>query len=64
MIDQITTPTFAVEDPATLEVVGHVRDLGPAYARAAVDRAAAAFSSWSRAAPRRRADVLRAARTS
>ncbi|MFI9536869.1 NAD-dependent succinate-semialdehyde dehydrogenase [Nocardia fusca] len=61
MIDQITTPTFAVEDPATLEVVGHVRDLGPADARAAVDRAAAAFSSWSRAAPRRRADVLRRA---
>lgn len=61
MTDQITTPTFAVEDPATLEVVGHVRDLGPADAGAAVDRAAAAFPSWSRTAPRRRADILRRA---
>jgi succinate-semialdehyde dehydrogenase/glutarate-semialdehyde dehydrogenase len=53
--------TFAVEDPATLEVIGQVSDLGVEDARAAVDRAAAAFSEWSRTAPRHRSDVLRRA---
>jgi succinate-semialdehyde dehydrogenase/glutarate-semialdehyde dehydrogenase len=52
---------FAVEDPATLETVGHVPDLGAADARRAVDRAAAAFEDWSRTAPRLRSDVLRRA---
>jgi succinate-semialdehyde dehydrogenase/glutarate-semialdehyde dehydrogenase len=54
-------PTFAVEDPATLEVLDHVPDLGPDDARAAVDRAAAAFVDWSRTSPRHRSDVLRRA---
>ena len=54
-------PSFAVEDPATLEVVAQVPDLGPADAIAAVDRAAAAFSAWSRTSPRHRSDVLRRA---
>ncbi|WP_436701813.1 NAD-dependent succinate-semialdehyde dehydrogenase [Nocardioides sp. BYT-33-1] len=61
MTDQITAPTFAVEDPATLEVVGHVPDLGPTHATTAVDRAAAAFPGWASTAPRRRADILRRA---
>ncbi|HTW15605.1 MAG TPA: NAD-dependent succinate-semialdehyde dehydrogenase [Nocardioides sp.] len=55
------TATFAVEDPATLEIIDHVPDLGPADARAAVDRAHAAFADWSRTAPRHRSDVLRRA---
>jgi succinate-semialdehyde dehydrogenase/glutarate-semialdehyde dehydrogenase len=53
--------TFAVEDPATLEVVGHVSDLGVEDARAAIDRASAAFAEWSRTSPRHRSDVLRRA---
>ena len=61
MNDQSATPTFAVEDPATLEVVAHVPDLGPAHATAAVDRAAAAFPGWAGTAPRERADILRRA---
>lgn len=54
-------PTFPVEDPATLEVVAHVPDLGEDEARAAVDRAAAAFPAWSSTSPRHRSDVLRRA---
>ena len=53
--------TFAVEDPATLEVLARVPDAGPADATAAVDRAAAAFTAWSRTAPRARSEVLRRA---
>lgn len=56
-----TAATFAVHDPATLEVLDQVPDLGPAEATAAVDRAHAAFSDWSRTAPRHRSDVLRRA---
>src|SRR6478609_7069593 len=52
---------FAVEDPATLEVVAHVPDLDVADAVAAVDRAAAAYPAWSRTSPRHRSDVLRRA---
>jgi succinate-semialdehyde dehydrogenase/glutarate-semialdehyde dehydrogenase len=51
--------TFAVEDPATLEVVAQVPDLRAEDARAAVDRAGAAFLSWSPTPPRQRSDVLR-----
>jgi len=53
--------TFAVENPATLEVIEHVPDLGVEDATTAVDRAAAAFPAWSRTAPRHRSDVLRRA---
>lgn len=54
-------PPFAVEDPATLEVIAHVPDHGPEQARAAVNRAVVAFKAWSRTAPRHRSDVLRRA---
>jgi len=53
--------TFTVEDPATLDIVGHVPDQGAADAGRAVDRATAAFEEWSRIAPRHRSDVLRRA---
>ena len=55
------TRTFAVEDPATLEVIDHVADHGAAEATAAVDRAARAFPEWSGLPPRHRSDVLRRA---
>ncbi|TIC79980.1 NAD-dependent succinate-semialdehyde dehydrogenase [Nocardioides sp. GY 10127] len=53
--------TFPVENPATREVVGHVPDHGAEEARAAVDRAHAAFGEWSRTSPRQRSEVLRKA---
>ncbi len=53
--------TFPVEDPATLEIIAEVPDLGDEDACAAADRAAAAFSAWSRTSPRHRSDVLRRA---
>jgi succinate-semialdehyde dehydrogenase/glutarate-semialdehyde dehydrogenase len=53
--------SFVVEDPATLEVIGWVPDGTPEDARAAVDRAAAAFPLWSSTPPRERAETLRRA---
>jgi succinate-semialdehyde dehydrogenase/glutarate-semialdehyde dehydrogenase len=53
--------TFAVEDPATLAVLQHVRDHDVDDARAAVDAAAAAFPPWAGTAPRVRSDILRRA---
>jgi succinate-semialdehyde dehydrogenase/glutarate-semialdehyde dehydrogenase len=60
-LDQRPTCTFAVEDPATLEVLEHVRDHDVADARTAVDGAAAAFPSWAATSPRSRSDILRRA---
>lgn len=53
------TRIFPVENPATLEVVAHVPDLGPDDATRAVDHAAETFRAWSRTPPRLRSDVLR-----
>ena len=50
---------FAVEDPATLEVIAKVEDQGPEDAIRAVDRAAAALDGWSGLAPRHRSELLR-----
>jgi succinate-semialdehyde dehydrogenase/glutarate-semialdehyde dehydrogenase len=57
----LATATFAVVDPATLEVIDEVADGTPDDARAAVDAAAAAFPSWSGRTPRDRAETLRRA---
>jgi succinate-semialdehyde dehydrogenase/glutarate-semialdehyde dehydrogenase len=51
--------TFTVENPATLQVLARIPDATVADGTAAVDRAAAAFTTWSRTAPRARAEVLR-----
>jgi succinate-semialdehyde dehydrogenase / glutarate-semialdehyde dehydrogenase len=51
--------SLAVYDPASLEIVDHVADLGPADATAAVDRASSAFETWSRTSARERSDILR-----
>jgi succinate-semialdehyde dehydrogenase/glutarate-semialdehyde dehydrogenase len=53
--------TFEVLDPATEEVVGEVDDASPDDARAAVERAAAAYEGWRSTPPRQRAEVLRRA---
>lgn len=52
---------IAVENPATLEVLGEVPDQDVGAAREAVDRASRAFADWSRTAPRHRSDILRRA---
>ncbi|TIC79250.1 NAD-dependent succinate-semialdehyde dehydrogenase [Nocardioides sp. GY 10113] len=52
---------FDVLDPASLEVIAQVPDHGVDEARAAVDRASAAFAEWSRTTARHRSDVLRRA---
>jgi succinate-semialdehyde dehydrogenase/glutarate-semialdehyde dehydrogenase len=53
--------TFTVENPATLEPVAEVPDLGVAEAIAAVDAAHRAFPAWAATPPRRRSEVLRTA---
>jgi succinate-semialdehyde dehydrogenase/glutarate-semialdehyde dehydrogenase len=50
---------FSVENPATLDVIAEVPDLGPLDAVRAIDRAADAYRLWSRTSPRHRSDVLR-----
>ena len=52
---------FAVEDPASSELLAHVSDASEAQAHAAVDAAAAAGPGWARAAPRVRTELLRRA---
>jgi len=51
--------TFAVEDPATGEVLAQVADGGADDAAAALDAAVDAAASWARTPPRERSDVLR-----
>ncbi|MEO1060939.1 MAG: NAD-dependent succinate-semialdehyde dehydrogenase [Actinomycetota bacterium] len=51
---------LTVTDPATDEVIASVASGTPADAHAAVDAAAAAMTGWAAAAPRERAEVLRA----
>ncbi len=50
--------TFAVTDPATGEVVGHVADGGEAEAKRAVDAAHSAFAAWSALTGRERGRYL------
>jgi succinate-semialdehyde dehydrogenase/glutarate-semialdehyde dehydrogenase len=57
----VNEKTFVVENPATLEPIAEVADLGAAAATAAVDAAHAAFPEWAATAPRRRSEVLRRA---
>jgi succinate-semialdehyde dehydrogenase/glutarate-semialdehyde dehydrogenase len=52
--------TFAVENPATGEVLAQVADASPADGMAALDAAAAAQEEWARTAPRVRGELLRA----
>src|SRR5690606_41806582 len=55
-----TGATFAVEDPATTEVVTEVADASADDALAALDATSRAFEEWRAAAPRERAEALRA----
>ncbi|WP_010121690.1 NAD-dependent succinate-semialdehyde dehydrogenase [Corynebacterium nuruki] len=50
--------TFAVEDPATGEVIAHVADATLADADAALDAAVAAAPVWAKTSPRHRTNVL------
>ncbi|GAA4667216.1 NAD-dependent succinate-semialdehyde dehydrogenase [Amycolatopsis dongchuanensis] len=53
--------TFAVEDPATGEVLCEVADATPQDGLAALDAAVAAQADWARTAPRERSEILRRA---
>lgn len=53
--------TFAVENPATNEVIAHVADGGPADAVRAIEAAGRAQGTWARSTARERADILRRA---
>lgn len=53
--------TFAVEDPATGDVLCEVADASSEDALAALDAAVAAQATWAATAPRERAEVLRRA---
>lgn len=53
--------TFAVEDPATGEVIATVADASADDACAAVDAAVAAQASWAATPPRDRGEILRRA---
>jgi succinate-semialdehyde dehydrogenase/glutarate-semialdehyde dehydrogenase len=52
---------FAVDDPATGEILCDVADAGEDDARAALDAAAAAQPAWAATAPRERGEILRRA---
>lgn len=53
--------TFAVENPATGEVIAHVAKGAQADAAAAIESAAATQKSWAATPPRARSDILRRA---
>ena len=53
--------TFAVENPATNEVIAHVADGGPEDAALAIEAAGRAQAEWGKSTPRERADILRRA---
>ena len=55
---EATGTTFAVENPATREVIAEVDDGTPQDATAAVDAAAKALPEWSALPPRTRGDLL------
>jgi succinate-semialdehyde dehydrogenase / glutarate-semialdehyde dehydrogenase len=51
--------TFAVDDPATGEVLCEVADASPQDGTAALDAAAAAQAEWAATPPRERSEILR-----
>ena len=51
--------TFAVTNPATGEVIGHVPDMGADETRRAVDAAQAAWAGWRRRTAKERSAILR-----
>ncbi|MFJ6456036.1 NAD-dependent succinate-semialdehyde dehydrogenase [Paenarthrobacter sp. NPDC091669] len=53
--------TFAVENPATNEVIAHVADGSVEDAALAIEAAGRAQAEWGKSTPRERADILRRA---
>ena len=51
--------TIAVDNPATLETIGHVPKLSGAETRRAIEAANAAFPAWSKKTAKERAAILR-----
>jgi succinate-semialdehyde dehydrogenase / glutarate-semialdehyde dehydrogenase len=57
----VSGATFAVENPATNEVIAQVADGGPEDAALAIEAAGRAQAEWGKSTPRKRADILRRA---
>ncbi|UVJ41187.1 NAD-dependent succinate-semialdehyde dehydrogenase [Arthrobacter sp. CJ23] len=53
--------TFAVENPATNDIIAYVADGGPEDAALAIEAAGRAQAAWGKSTPRERADILRRA---
>ncbi|GAA99839.1 uncharacterized protein L969DRAFT_84187 [Mixia osmundae IAM 14324] len=51
--------TFAVTDPATEEVIGHVPDQGVKETQEAIQHAYKAYQSWSKTTGRQRHDIMK-----
>ncbi len=60
-VDASTRETFAVENPATKSVLGHVASASVADGLQAAEAASAALGPWRKMAPRARAEILRSA---
>src|SRR5438552_5958767 len=52
------TATFAVRDPATLEEIERVEDMGPSSVDRAIEAGHRAFAEWSHRPADERADIL------
>ena len=53
-----TDEQFAVVNPATLETIANVSDLGAAHARDAISAATAAFDEWKQVPLQQRVDII------
>lgn len=56
-----SSATFAVENPATRQIIAEVADGGPEDAQRAIAAAGRAQAAWSTSTPRQRSDILRRA---
>lgn len=57
-VDAQSGETITVTNPATLETIGTIPEMGLAETRQAIDAAAKAFPAWSTTSPKHRHDLL------
>ena len=57
--DADSSATFAVDNPATGEIIGHVPDMGAAETQRAINAANAALPAWSKMSAKARGAILR-----
>jgi len=56
--EAVTNTTFSVVNPATLNDLADIADLGPGHAREAIEAAQKAFVSWKKTSPQERINIL------